>query len=654
MKQGAVDFVQSRISAGSLAAERRPMEENWFSNMAYLYGKPFFVPENGTIRPPKDPRFTRNKYQANLILPKVFRSLAKLQGLNATLMPLPMTDDRRDVQAAKLARLAFEHAQIVTKFKKKKRRAMMWAAVCGSGFLRPGWNPDIGSPSRIYLNENEDTPNIEALFNEELRLYLEQKGRFREVRPGDLELEVIEPFQMWWDRNARGGGFADCTWAGTQVYKPIELIKSQWGVDVPPDNSSFAGVEQYRDILAFLTAESGTSLTGVRPRDNVACEVEVFEVPLATNGWKGRHVVMVGDQVVKDGPNEYGRIPYVKYDWFPVEGRFLGLSLVEQLRGPQKARNEARTHMMRFMRNAGYGMTLIPKGNGVKPIQVANMPGLLMEYDPANGTPAFSPPPQLGQHVPLNAAAAEAEMNEISAQADPTSNGLPGQLRSGVAVAALQSDNNAILTPTSEAMLDSDAELGTTMLELMGRFYDTPRMIQVQGPNGELDVRRFVGTELRGHYRIQVIAQPDIMDSTEARHARLLEAAQLQILNPADPDDKAVLMRGLAFNTKNEWADYRLQQEMAEQREIDRIIDDPQYEAAVLPWNDPTIRARVLERFLNTLEFQNLDQPTQMRLVQRWQQFSEAVALRQQQQMDMMQASRGTPGQTGQASQPRR
>jgi hypothetical protein len=97
-----------------------------------------------------------------------------------------------------------------------------------------------------------------------------------------------------------------------------------------------------------------------------------------------------------------------------------------------------------------------------------------------------------------------------------------------------------------------------------------------------------------------------------------------------------------------------MQQELAEQREIDRIIDDPTYEASVLPWNDPQVRSRVLERFLNSLEFEALAQPVQLKLVNRWQQFSQTLAERAQQQMAMMQASKGMPGETGQASQPRR
>lgn len=651
----ASQFVKDRIDYGTLAAERRPMEETWFSNMAYFYGKPFFVPENGTIRPPKDPRFARQKHYANLILPKVLRSLAKLQSLNATLHPLPMSDDRRDVQAARLGKMAFEHAQGVTKFKVKKRRVMMWAAVCGSGFLRPGWDPDVGDPRRIYLNERDDQPNVEALFNEELRTYLEGKGRYRDVAPGEICLDVVEPFQMWWDPIARGGGFDDCTWAGTDCYKPVDVLRARWGDSVTPVSTAASGVEQYRDILAFLTGEGrATTVLGAKPQQNLAREREIFEIPLQSNNWKGRHVVMVNDTVVLDEANEYGKLPYVKYDWFPAEGRFLGLSLVEQLRPSQKARNEARTHMMRFMRTAGYGLTLVPKGNGIKTVQVANVPGVVIEYDPANGTPSFSPPPQLGQHIPLNAAESEAEMDKISAQADPTNGNMPGQLRSGAGVNAIQADNNAILTPTSEAMLESDAEVGTRMLELMGRFYDTPRMVQIQGPNGELDVRRFVGAELRGNYRIKVVASPDMMDSPEVRRARMLEAANLGVLDVQNPDDKAILMRGLSFNTKDEWADYRLQQELAEQREIDRIIDDQAYEAEVLPWNDPNVRARVLERFLNSLEFERLEQSIQLRLVKRWKEFSEVIALRAQQQMAMMEAVKGSPGETGKASQPRR
>jgi len=72
--------------------------------------------------------------------------------------------------------------------------------------------------------------------------------------------------------------------------------------------------------------------------------------------------------------NMYARagipLPFVKYDWFNIEGRFIGLSLVEQLRPSQKAYNRSRSHAIEFQNTGGYAPVFLPKGSSIKAMRL--------------------------------------------------------------------------------------------------------------------------------------------------------------------------------------------------------------------------------------------------------------------------------------------
>jgi hypothetical protein len=556
----------------------------------------------------------------------------------------------------------FNHLWQVTKFQSKRRRALLWAAICGSGFWKITWDPDAGTPNRIWLNEDSEDPNIDAVFNPPLRQHLERQNRFKDIYPGEVSVEVVEPMQFWWDPNARGGGIAECEWVCQRTAVPVNQIKETYGVTVQPDNGDMSGVEQYREAFAWMAGGLFSPLRVHRPTVNDRAVVfEFFERPLKSNGQKGKHIVIAGDKVVKSGPNPYATtgapLPFVKIDWFPEEGRFMGGALVEDLRHPQRAYNESRSHSIEYQRTHGYAPTYLPKGNGIKPAQIVAMHGPVYEYNATVGAPIFGQPPNLPPYIAENAGAARGEMDAIAAQSDPSNNRLPGQLRSGAAIQQMQADNNAILTPISEALLESVAEAGTQMLQLVGLFYDDPRVMQVTGKSGDYEVKHFTGSDLRGQYQLQVLAQPAMLESIEAREAKLMDAVQLGVLNPMNPEHMVLLFKGLNFHTADEFIQSIVQQDTAEEREITRMIETPEYLPMPQPWMDPNIRAKTLERYLNSQEFETLDDLTKKKLVARWEGFTQMIQQRMQAQIEMAQlmapAGPAPAAQKGEASQPR-
>jgi hypothetical protein len=611
------------------------------------------------LRPPRSMDPNQRRYKENLILPKVTRAVAKLSQINGEFRVAPKSSDRKDRHAAKIGDLIFAHLRQTTKFQAKRRRALTWAAICGSGYLKVTWDPDKGDALRIYHRSRGDKqPTIAPYYDDELRRQKDEAGEFRDLYEGDISVEVVSPFQLHWDPIAKDEGLDGCKWVAQVSACLVEDVKNRYGVQVEASETD-RGAEYYERQIAFLAdglgagaATMAKSEIGKRVR-----VIEYFERPSKSNRMEGRYILVAGDHVIRSGRNPYAAtgspLPFVKVDWFPMPGRFTGLSLVDQLRGPQREHNEARAHAISFRAANGHAPTFLAKGAGVKPVQMAGIHGAIYEYNSAYPPPVFGSVPQLPPYIFELANQAQRAMNEISAQSDPANGKLPGQIRGAPGIQMMQADNNAILTPTSESMLEAVAEAGTQMLQLAGLFYDTPRVVQVIGKGGEFDVESFMGADLRGHYQLKIYGQPGSLETAESYQAKVMEMTQMGILNVADPNDRTLALKALNFGTESEIVNSKLRQESAAERALARMIEDPMFFPQAMPWHDPAVYTRVLEDYMNSQEFDQVDDLAKQKISQVWQAYSQIIQQKMQAQMAMMEASKGQPSMPGVASQPK-
>lgn len=561
----------------------------------------------------------------------------------------------------------FAHLKQVTKFHSKKRRALLDAALCGSGFLQITFDPLAGVPSRTWFKGNGRTPDMEAEFDRTLQQQAEQKGHFIDRSAGELRVDVVSPFQLYWDPNARSGGFDDSDWVARISYVPIERLEDRFGTEWNFQGDDHErGAALYEENIANLASGlQGQLGIGQQAKSQVGTRgrlVEFWEKPLGRNNGEGRYMVLAGKQVVINGSNPYAAsgnpLPFVKYDWFPFEGRFIGLSLAEQLRPSQKAYNRARSHALEFQKTYGYAPVFLNKGGSIKAVNLNSMPGLVYEYEGQQGvTPSFGPMPHLPEYIANNATIAAQEMDEISAQASPTKSGYPAGVRSGAAIGMIQADNNAVMTPISHAMLETDAEAGTMMLQVAGLWYDTPRVARVLGDTGDFDPEVFMGTDLRGHYDLQVHGAPAPVQSREAYKQTLLDTIQVGALQPqTNRRHRALVMRAMQFETAQEILDTETRQETSEARILDKMIRDTFYNPTVMPFQDPQLRIPIIEHTLNSREFENLPQEIQDKLMKRWDTFKNVLAKQMQEMLEAQQAMSsggGVAQPKGQVSQTR-
>jgi len=658
----AQQYVRHYVDSSGDAPERRALERLWFVNKAYYMGAQYIVLDDGRLRVPRRRGKNREFFQANKILPKVVKALAKLLSTNTDFIVAPKSGDFEDVLAADTAMRVWESIKQQTKWRSKMRRATLEAALCGTGWMKVTFDPMKGTAERIYTNE-DGSASLEPEFNPDLRQRFEQENRFVDDYPGEIDISVPSTFNVYWDPNARSGGVDDCAWMAQVNYTPIEDLIDRYGDMEFSGDKDESGAHLYEENIANLASGlQGSSGLGAGAKSQVGSRVKVVEYwerPLPRNDMKGRYILIAGKKVVRNEANPYAAsgnpIPFVKVDWFPVEGRFVGLSLVEQLRPSQKAYNRSRSHSIEYQKTYGYAPVWLPKNSAVKAVSLTSVPGQVFEYDVTGGAvPQFGQTPNLPDYVLQNASVAAAEMDEISGQASPAKNAMPSGVRSGAAIQLVQADNNSMLTPVNHANLEATEEVGTMCLQLAGLYYDKPRVAQIVGDGGDIETIKFMGTDLRGHYQLRLRAEPTPLESREAYKQTLLDAVSARALVPESNEaDRSLVMRALRFHDDQHIIDAATRQQMDEERIVMRMVREDLYLPKPQPFHDPESRLPVLEHFMNGPAFEGLDGMVKQKFLLRWQDFKNQLAEQMKAQLEAAQAQQGMPGQKGTPSAPR-
>ena len=669
-KDDAFGYVLERVNPYGEQPERRNFERSWFISTALFAGQPHLVELDGTLRAPVNMDRNRELHSANLILPKVERSVAKLLQLRADMGVAPNTGHPADRHAAKIAEKVWEHLKLQTGYRAKLTATLLDAAIMGSGFMKITWNPVKGRASRVYWRSKDDhSPDPAAFMDHRVRREKERQDLFEDTFPGDVDIENPSPFQIFPDPAAKSDGIAACRWLCQIHAVPVSDIEDRWGIPAEsiPRDESYRGGEIYEETISNLVSASvPASGYGHQPQSTKghrARVIEFFERPNRKNKWEGRYILIAGETVIRSERNPYvasgSPIPFVKIDWFTLRGRFWGLGLVEQLREPQRAYNRSRSTQREFEKNQGHAPIIVQKGTGIKTVNLSNHPGVIIEAPSPQSAPTFGHVPQMPEYIARNSDRARQEMDDISAQSDPTSGRTPGQMRSGAAMRQYMADNNLILTPISENVLAGTAEAGTMCLQLWSLFADDARTVRVIGRSGEYDIEAFRGSDLRSHTQIQLFGQPGQALEAEQVKEDLYSFLETGVINPNHPqrgeEDRDLILSTFNFHTVDEIYQAKLQQQGHEESELKEIMRPGSiYDPAVYPWYDAAIRGRVIERFMNSQDFRGMAEEAQERVVRRWEQFGQMRAQDMQAQLQFQQLAQGGAAPKGTASQPRK
>lgn len=668
-ERDVLGLVEKRVPQRHSWSSRIALEAQCLKHLYFFGGKQHFAIIGGDIvEIPVEQHEIR--YKHNMVRPAVLRAVAKVVQMQGRFDVAPDGPSTKHREIAATSNRVFDHARAATDYQDEKAMAYVWAATCGTSFLKITWDQERGVPDRFYHLSGADRAIVPPNYlTPDQRRDRDLAGLYDDFAPGEIDVEAVSLFQIYVDPHTKRS-MSDARWCAQVQYVDREWIGETFGInpdEIDTEEPSSAS-SRFEDALALLHAGLGGAYAvgsdNEIQRKNRARLVQMWERPSRKHK-RGRFVVVAGRKVLRDIDNPYcadqtgwTHLPFYKVDWVPMPGRFWGLSLVEDMTSPQVRYNESRARMAEFERVYGRPHTFVPKGSGIPTGQMTLKPGAVYEFNAALGTPVTGAMPQLPKEVALNAEVAAGEMRQAAAQSDIDSAALPGQMRSGAALRTMQRERDLPLDMTLLGALRVDRDAGRAMLALAKCFYDDERLLKIRGSNGTWSVKAFRASDLATDLR--VLSGPGELESPDDAEMRLQTYIELGALQPAtNPEDRQLVMKALKYRTTEEIVQDNTQHEERQEEEIRRMIANPKVYLdkpyPLMPFENHAAHMRVLERLFNNLdEMDTLSPEAQSVLVMHWEQHNQAQQAQIAQQLALVEQTKGTPGSKGAASQPSR
>jgi len=655
---------------------RRGYETLWWNNIALVIGDHYATwnPNLSTFED-RDPTFdSTDKQKPRLVVNHALTvgrtELSKLTKSHPIMDIIANSDESTDISAAKVGRASLDYAEWKFKLPKMRKQALWWMIQTGLGAVYVGWdylNNKAGEMT-FTIDPISGDPTFNPTRIRELKAMMEA-GELTEVKEekfplGECEFQVFSPFQLLPDETCLD--FDQIQDLITTEVADVDVIKGIYGRDankIQPDGDAILGAMEQRSLARASVAGGVSQSTGV----DGGLKVHTFWLePGKYRGNKylenGKYFRWCNSNVTLDVsptfPYADGRMPFVFFQHIPSSMTIWPDSIMTHIRGANLEIDKTISQLIEnkdYMSNPMWRIATQHKIKG----EIKNVAGAIVRY---RHVPNIPPPEpiqglQMPQQVENLLAGLRAQILDISGQGETSRGRVPSGVRSGVAVAYLQEEDDSKIAPTVENMEEAIALMGSLTLERFSQYYTTARILRFYRRDGVFDVVKFKGADLKNNTDVVCQAGSAMPKSKAAKQQYTLELVSLGILK--DPH-KIEQMLDLGAGEPDD-QDKALAQAKRENNYMLHGVPDGMYKpgpvdeeeqkqvAAAIPvksWHNHQLHVQVHTSAMMDEEFDKL-QIAHPGIVQL---FDEHVAMHQQelqkqaqQQMAMLEAAKGAP-----------
>lgn len=589
---------------------RHPMlmtlHRQWFMNNCYFLGLQAHQPSEflANLDPAVFLSADNNDYVANHIYRVVLGQVSRLSNARPDVDVIPKSPDMDDQEGARVGQFFLDHYEDVFNMRAVRRQLATWNTICGTSFVRTDFNPRAGDKILSFRDPfSGQTVAMENLNPEEQEFLKQVSGGVDESKSGEIELEVLSPFQVIVPPDYPDE--RDMPWMLIQHFRSLDWCWDQFGdkaAEIETEEFVAAHEHSYLRKLHTLINRYGFTISG---RQGYASEsVVIYElwIPPSARLPKGLHVIATKKRVLLNEPHPYAavglkrRFPIRKFTYCDMPGRYWGISLVEQLIGPQLEYNRARSQVIAQRDILATPQWLAPIGSEL--VSRRNEYGDFWEYNSRNGKPELQNPPSLSTFHMDTIERALLDMQTISAQSEASQAQVPEGVRSGVAIRALQEKDLAVIGPTIENLEDGFKAVYEGLLELTWKFVTTEKSIRMYGESRQADIAVFKGSQLNGNVFVR-IRPGSMMPKSKAETMQVLIDLQTAgVLNAAmNPKHAKLILQALEIGGIDnffleEALDRRradLENQMFLRPQIDPMTGEPQPFPAVNDHDDDAV-----------------------------------------------------------------
>lgn len=512
------------IKNGRIATERQ-----WYINLAFFFGRQYVQlkqPQtvSGAVTtklwtPPAP--YYRSRPVINRVRKTIRQEISQLTSNKPNAYITPASAEDRDLYAAQAGEQIWDNLYNEKKLKLTIRRAVWWNQVCGNGFLKTWWNPDIGPDDERYKAGKQ------AGFKPE---DMAKSGVMPKM--GDVDFCPETPFHIFCP-DLREEELENQPFLIHAQSRSSDWVKMRFKEGKALDGTPITATNaEAQSILE----ESFLNMIGTKPMDNqdncLILEVWVKPgvIPLFP---EGAQFTQIGDKIVQGQqgwPYSHGKFPFAKFDHIPG-GKFYSTSSIEDLVPLQKEYNRTRGQIIEAKNRMSKPQLTAARGS-IDASKITSEPGLVIEYTPGFEAPKPIPLSPLPNYVLEELDRILTDWNDIAGQHEVSQGQTPPGVTAATAISYLQERDESIMSMTFDSTEEALEKTAHMALSLVRDYWDLPRTIKVTGQDGSFDALTFKGSDLGSNIDIKIEGGSSLPQSKAARQAFVMDLMTRGFIDP--------------------------------------------------------------------------------------------------------------------------
>lgn len=586
----------------------------------------------------------------------------------------------KDKQAAKISTMICECNWERLKEQYNYETAAANGITYGTVFKKSYW--DTSSRNLVKIPKMEQVPITDPATGMQVGMTEQpaidpQTGQalFDELPLGDVNTTVVEPFRIALDPLAMH--LHEAKWIMEYSIQTLDYINEVYGREGDGYTGLASEVEEEKDLNGSMRRwfqlrtssglKSGLSADGNSSSDtmveNSAVVKEFYEAPSAQFP-KGRLFVVANNKCVYsssspyEGPEQGDWHPYSEFRWEIVPGRFWGKSPLDDAVEVQKQVNAIDSAIILTRKTMAVPQKLIPLNSGIEPGSWTGRPGQEIRYrnDGSGSIPGTIPGSGVDSSVFAEREQRVEDLREIMGSIDILKGQPPTSVNAASALSLLYEVGTGRLFPILDRWKKFIEDDQKKQLKLISKFYKEPRpefIKALMAKNTDLDatsINNFIGRDLYDNCNVRVEAGSNIPKLLAAKQAMLIQLAQMNALNLADPKNLTQFHEDLGISGYDQNIEPDQKRAEWENDLLDNLLSTPDNKPVVLAVDNHDIHVDSHTRRMKSPQFMSLSPVIQQAYMMHIQEHEKFKAMAMQAQILQMQAmgpeasSGGQPG----------
>jgi hypothetical protein len=492
-QDGWVSYVENKCREGTNWIERRQM----LVNLNYYVGNQWIVWDNTQRQVVVAPNpNNQERITHNVLASKVMAKVAKQVKNRIKYDVTPDTNSQERIEAAKAA----------------------------TKYIHAWWDEqEMDLKTRdVHLNDNvKGWCALKVVFDnskgDDITPIDEGADGIQEekIHTGVITCQLIDPLTLYIDPAATTDD--EIRWVVEEKPKDVDYIYAKYGVKVSPDPN----INYMSAYDVTQTASSGlTTQSQVRKTVNMAMVREMWIAPCADHPNGAKFTVTTG--VYLDHDDNAGEIPYILFGDTPIPGTPKYRTYLQDMLPIQRTINIAKTIMTTHLKRMGNSMWAIPIGSDVDEEMLTNDEGGMFYYNGTNGQPLRVAPNDLPSFFDRILEYMNRDIDDMSGVRELSGNALPAGLDTASGLALMVEQENEKLAVTAQCYERGMKKLLRRVLRLMKAHYTEERQAQILGPDNEIEMISFRGSDLSGEEDINIVQGSSLPEMRSAQEDRIM------------------------------------------------------------------------------------------------------------------------------------